>query len=142
VLQALLENSKHEADERMASKGKGKADSNEAADLDEEVMSAHAARRHAVARVVYEVTGESGRIEPQLRLWVDPPSPSSPTETTGLEESEDSSERETEVDPDDEELVEEEFGGSHMSLLWALQRRSMLAAAEEAEQAVEVPLSE
>lgn len=135
VLQELLESSKQEADERVASKGKGKAEPDDAADLDEEVMSAQAARRHGhVPRVVYEVTGESGRIEPQLRLWVDPPTPSTPDEVAGvIEESESSSrsERTIEGDLEDEDLPEE-FGGPHMSLLWALQRRSMAAAEETA----------
>lgn len=141
VLQELLESSKQEADDRVTDKGKGKAGSDDTPDLtvDED---AHAAKRHGhFPRAVYEVTGESGRIEPQLRLWMDPPTPSTstPDEESGSSVLSESTER----DLEDEEHLEEEFGGPHMSLLWALQRRSFAPTVEETEPStariVEVP---
>ncbi|KAJ7139076.1 SPX domain-containing protein [Mycena epipterygia] len=54
--------------------------------------------------VVYELNGDSGQIEPRLRLWVDPPHPPSPPS------------RVEEVEEDDAE------DGPPVALLWALQR--------------------
>ncbi|KAJ7792377.1 hypothetical protein B0H14DRAFT_2931218, partial [Mycena olivaceomarginata] len=72
--------------------------------------SSNGKSRETSTRVEYEFNSASGRIEPRLRLWVDPPNAPSPPSRSRVEE----------VDQDDEgpELSSE----SQVSLLWALQR--------------------
>lgn len=142
VLQDLLENSKTETEELIQGKGKGDA---EDPDLDnsDSPATAHTPKRHPFPRVVYEVTGESGRIEPQLRLWVEQPHspPESSGSTSRLEESGSGSDLEADIDLD-EGLDRDGLGGAHMSLLWALQRRSWLAATvDDPEKSVVEPSS-
>ncbi|KAJ7856706.1 SPX domain-containing protein [Mycena olivaceomarginata] len=78
--------------------------------LQDLLQSSNGKSRETSTRVEYEFNSASGRIEPRLRLWVDPPNAPSPPSRSRVEE----------VDQDDEgpELSSE----SQVSLLWALQR--------------------
>ncbi|KAJ6617580.1 SPX domain-containing protein [Mycena sp. CBHHK59/15] len=65
-------------------------------------------KERASTHVVYEFSSDSGRIEPRLRLWVDPPNAPPPPS------------RIVSADDDDADVHEDE---SQVGLLWALQRR-------------------
>ncbi|RDB26687.1 Transcriptional regulator of yeast-form-adherence 3 [Hypsizygus marmoreus] len=139
VLQELLEYSKNESDELTKKKGKKRSEDGE--EFDEDPSASTSAQRHHLPHLVYEVTKDSGRIEPHLRLWVDPPSHSSGSSPHTLDTQEDSLTPRTETDADDEE---DQHGYNHgtrpqMSLLWALQRQPWLSANREGRDAVEVP---
>lgn len=130
VLQELLEHSKNESERLMQGKEIKKSQDDDP-HFDEEASTSSHARRYNLSKVVYEVTGDSGRIEPQLRLWVDLPSSSGRSSPKTLDVREDSSATLTEVDTDEEEhrsSIEAEPSQSHMSLLWALQRQPWLTS--------------
>ncbi|GLB41102.1 putative SPX domain containing protein [Lyophyllum shimeji] len=124
VLQELLERTKQE-------QSAGSSDQSEEADP--EKSSPHI-RHHNLPKVVYEVTDQSGRIEPHLRLWLDiTPDCRSASSPRPSDDREESSETSTEVERETEPEGAEHLSGGHMSLLWALQRQAWRSVAEERE---------
>ncbi|KAF7324866.1 hypothetical protein MKEN_00528700 [Mycena kentingensis (nom. inval.)] len=87
-------------------------------------------------RVEYEFNGNSGHIEPRLRLLVDPPNAPTPLDAAGLH----ALDEDGEGDPADEEAN----AASQVALLWALQRRAELAEppdpGEQTKVAMVIPL--
>lgn len=133
MLQELLEHNKDVSDELTRRKERGKS-ADDDPESEEEALARILARRPNLPKVVYEVTGDSGRIEPQLRLWIDPPSDSGGSSPLAVDEEEDSSAPLTETDLGEEGDGSHDSVGpirAHMSLLWALQRQSWLVTAEE-----------
>ena len=80
-------------------------------------------------KVVYEFNGDLDRIEPRLRLWIN--LPSSDISPRNDDDSGDCSERDPDSDPYDEVQDSSYSGTHHMSLLWALQRRSVQDVSKE-----------
>lgn len=108
-------------------------DHNESPKLDSEGATCSEAGdgvdHHPLPRVVYEFNGDSGRIEPRLRLWITRPASTIVEVRDSSEVSKDDESLEAvqgSQDAEEEEPETSSSPSSGQSLLWALQRRSGL----------------
>lgn len=82
-------------------------------------------------KVVYEFNSTSGRIEPQLRIWIDSPSPQSQASSDAPLELEANLDAGIERESETPEEYSDDISGRNISLLWALQRNSTIQGWEE-----------
>ncbi|GAW03864.1 ring-14 protein [Lentinula edodes] len=82
-------------------------------------------------KVVYEFNSKSGRIEPQLRIWIDSPSPWSQASSDAPLDLEANTDAGNERESETPEEYSDDISGRNISLLWALQRNSTIQGWEE-----------
>ncbi|KAJ4473412.1 SPX domain-containing protein [Lentinula edodes] len=82
-------------------------------------------------KVVYEFNSKSGRIEPQLRIWIDSPSPQSQASSDAPLAPEANPDAGIERESETPEEYSDDISGRNISLLWALQRNSTIQGWEE-----------
>ncbi|KAJ3917436.1 hypothetical protein F5877DRAFT_44645 [Lentinula edodes] len=82
-------------------------------------------------KVVYEFNSKSGRIEPQLRIWIDSPSPWSQASSDAPLDLEANTDAGNERESETPEEYSDDMSGRNISLLWALQRNSTIQGWEE-----------
>ncbi|KAJ3848009.1 hypothetical protein EV368DRAFT_50122 [Lentinula lateritia] len=109
ILQKLLEN-----ENKVNSKGKQKETSETVSDT-----AVH-------PKVVYEFNSKSGKIEPQLRIWIDSPSLRSQASSDAPLDLEANPDVGIERESETPEEYSDDISGRNISLLWALQRNSMI----------------
>ncbi|KAJ3717986.1 SPX domain-containing protein [Lentinula raphanica] len=90
-------------------------------------------------KVIYEFNSKSGKIEPQLRIWINSSLPPTPSSSKAPLDTEASSDAWLEQESETPEENSDDSARRNISLLWALQRNSAIQDwAEDSPQITEV----